>query len=313
MATETAALPLDNLEEIFGEPDLTELDGLESAGGPEPAADSATGLVARVKASRRHLFGLVFLAGIVLGWTVIGWWLWPVTWTNSSPWDLNPQHQRTYVLLVAENFWRTSDVAKAKAAVAGWNPDDLAELINTMKTETGSAETRRELAALADALQMPGRKQSLAGSILGQRGLLIGGLLALVPLIGAVVVFASPLLRKGELEDDLPAPEEQTEENLEELLSDVQLEQQAQEGQAPEAQQGQEGQKPPEEQQQPSEEEEQQESGLGDLASLFEEEDTSLSALELFCKNLAELEISGLSENATQVARQLRDLNSQKR
>lgn len=45
----------------------------------------------------RPLLGLVFATGVLLGWLVIGWWLWPVKWNNAEPWLLRPEFQWTYI------------------------------------------------------------------------------------------------------------------------------------------------------------------------------------------------------------------------
>lgn len=50
------------------------------------------------------LVGGAFLAGLLLGWIVLGWWIAPVEWTNATPRDLRPADQQVFLRTVAEAF-----------------------------------------------------------------------------------------------------------------------------------------------------------------------------------------------------------------
>ncbi|MBC8248431.1 MAG: hypothetical protein H8E90_02030 [Anaerolineales bacterium] len=102
-----------------------------------------------------QMIGLIFLAGLLLGWIVIGWWLWPLKWIDTDPWDLRPEHQRRFVELVAEDYGHTKDVSRAKEALAGWDDEALADLLATVQDQAPSPEVRQRLAALAAALELP--------------------------------------------------------------------------------------------------------------------------------------------------------------
>jgi hypothetical protein len=298
------ALP-DDLESLLLETDRTQ--EAEAEAEPRRLADLLHG-------AKRYLLGLTFVGGLLLGWIGIGWWLWPVQWTNSNPWQLAPQHQRTFVSLVAEEYGRTSDVSRAKQALAGWDPTELKALLTAMKNETTNAETRQQLTALSAALDIPGSETSLVSSIFGQTGIMVSIILSASLLLGAVVILAVPRFRQ-----EAPLPEEQlaegeaSEESLEELLANVELEgQPVQEGQAAGVQeQGQQEEKEEEKEEEAEEDQPAEEEGalLGDLLSLFEEEDTSLSALEIFCKGMPDVVMADLIETATTVARHLKRAN----
>ena len=136
-----------------------------------------------IRRSRGYLLGLTFVAGLLLGWMVIGWWLWPVQWTNSEPWHLRPEHQWTFVGLVAEDFWRTSDVSRAREALAGWDEKALADLLAVMQAQASSAEARQHLEALAEALELPEAEASLLTSLLDQKAIILGAIVSVLPLI----------------------------------------------------------------------------------------------------------------------------------
>jgi hypothetical protein len=299
------ALP-DDLESLLLETDQAQ--EAEAKAEPRRLADLLHG-------AKRYLLGLTFVGGLLLGWIGIGWWLWPVQWTNSNPWQLAPQYQRTFVSLVAEEYWRTSDVSRAKQSLAGWGPTELKALLTAMNNETTDAETRQQLTALAAALEIPGSETSLVSSIFGQTGVIVSIILSASLLLGAGVILAAPRFRQ-----EAPFPEEQlaegeaSEESLEELLANVELDgQQVQEGQAAGVQeQGQQEEEKEEEKEEEAEEDqpaEEQGGLLGDLLSLFEEEDTSLSVLEIFCKGMPDVVMADLIETATTVARHLKRAN----
>jgi len=99
--------------------------------------------------------GAAFLAGVLLGWLVIGWWLWPVKWTETDPWDLRTEYQERYITLVARDYDRTKDTAQAREALAGWDKGALANLLAVMQDRAPDYETRQQLADLASALELP--------------------------------------------------------------------------------------------------------------------------------------------------------------
>ncbi len=150
-------------------------------------------LVDLVKKSRRLLLGLAFLVGLILGWIVIGRWLWPAN-RNADPWDLRRQHQANYVSLVAEDYWRSKDALFAKDSLAGWDQEELTDLLAEMASQAPSSEERQRLTTLAKVLQLPDYRVSLVTSVLLSKGILLSFVLSVSPLIVALVVVVSPLI-----------------------------------------------------------------------------------------------------------------------
>jgi hypothetical protein len=140
---------------------------------------------------------LAFVAGLVLGWVIIGWWLWPVRWTNCEPWHLRPEYQRTYVALVAESYWQTGDVARARGALDGWSDEALARLLATMRSDAPTQAERQHLTDLAEALALPETQGGELASLLDQRTVVLSALLSALPLVLAIILAVSPLLRSG--------------------------------------------------------------------------------------------------------------------
>ena len=170
---------------------------------PEVKPSRFAGLIKRLRA---YFPGLTFVAGLLLGWLVIGWWLWPVQWTNSNPWHLNPKHQRTFIRLVAEDYWLTGNVSQVQETLAGWDSEALASLLATMEAQSPSPEERQRLVALAEALEMPDAAPpaSFVTSLLGQKTILLGVILSASPLVVAMILAISRLRGKdgpGEIQE----------------------------------------------------------------------------------------------------------------
>lgn len=104
------------------------------------------------KISPLLIAGGTFLVGLLIGWTVLGWMVWPVHWINTDPWDLRLEHQERYVELVAEEYEQSHDVVKARASLAGWDREALAALIS--EAQQTDPEAKERLEALAKAVKL---------------------------------------------------------------------------------------------------------------------------------------------------------------
>lgn len=56
----------------------------------------------------KALIGLV--VGVLLGWLILGWWLFPVGWSDASPGHLHARYRSAYLAYASEEFYRTGDV-----------------------------------------------------------------------------------------------------------------------------------------------------------------------------------------------------------
>lgn len=115
----------------------------------------------KIRAFPFPAIGAALLVGLLLGWLVIGWWLWPVNWIDADPWDLRREHQEWYITLVAKGYAQTKNADQAKEALAGWDKEALVELLTTMQDQSPDSETRQQLADLSTALGLP-RSEAVA-------------------------------------------------------------------------------------------------------------------------------------------------------
>lgn len=67
-----------------------------------------------------------FIAGLIIGLVVLGWWLFPVQFTGTTPGGLFPEYQAIYVRNVADLFAFDQNQEKAIAALEGWGGDAVA-------------------------------------------------------------------------------------------------------------------------------------------------------------------------------------------
>lgn len=94
-------------------------------------------------------------AGLALGFA-IGWWLWPVQYTNTAPDVLRRDYRDDYVVMVATAYEVEKDLDQARQRLRLLDPQEPAapvvELANRLVEVGGAAEDVTRLARLAWAL-----------------------------------------------------------------------------------------------------------------------------------------------------------------
>jgi hypothetical protein len=94
-------------------------------------------------------------AGVALG-LLIGWRVWPVSYTNTGPSQLRQDYQNEYILMVAAAYQVEGDLAAAEDRLVLLAPEAPAqvvvELAETMISQGGRSADIEMLVALADAL-----------------------------------------------------------------------------------------------------------------------------------------------------------------
>jgi hypothetical protein len=56
-----------------------------------------------------------FVVGVFIGLIILGWWLWPVKWTNASPEQLQKDYQADYLRMAIDSYIKNPDAQTAKA------------------------------------------------------------------------------------------------------------------------------------------------------------------------------------------------------
>ena len=69
-----------------------------------------------------------FVVGLLIGLVVLGWWLWPVQWTDAAPSDLRPEYQETYLRMAIDSYTLNQDAAIAQQRITEVG-DNSAEIL----------------------------------------------------------------------------------------------------------------------------------------------------------------------------------------
>jgi hypothetical protein len=88
---------------------------------------------------------VAFIVGLLIGLVVLGWWLWPVQWTDATPDALASTYEDIYVRNVAELYAFDGNQDKVRAAYEGWGGDVAA--CQLAVTSTDPADQQRLIAA----------------------------------------------------------------------------------------------------------------------------------------------------------------------
>jgi hypothetical protein len=158
---------------------------------------------------------IAFLVGLLVGWLVIGWALWPVTWKNTLPRDLRPAERQGYLTMVAESLTTSGDTALAQERLASWSAGDLTKDLTQLQERLAREDALQseQVKALANAMGVdlgaaaagqPAPAQPATGFQLRQ--VCTTGLWALLVLLGiAAVVLLYKRWRASQGQEPVPA------------------------------------------------------------------------------------------------------------
>ena len=154
---------------------------------------------------------IAFVLGVFLGLVVLGWWLWPVQWTNTDPADLKPSHKEAYLQMIADSYALTGNAEVASARLKalkgpGEEDTDLSAMLDTLvkaRMEAGRGDEAMRLEGLASAVILPPPptpKATPTGTTVtgGSQLLRIIGIVFFLGLLGAGVVLLLTQLQKRE-------------------------------------------------------------------------------------------------------------------
>ena len=86
--------------------------------------------------------GAALLVGILVGWFVIGWGLWPVEFVNADVSQLRPDLQQAWVRLAASEYALNPNIERAAARVDALGPKAPQVISDTLTTSTGDEKIR---------------------------------------------------------------------------------------------------------------------------------------------------------------------------
>ncbi len=88
------------------------------------------------------------VVGLIFGWLIIGWLLWPVTYTNTDPSSLRADFKADYARMAVDSFARNNDVTLAQQRYAALGKD-AESVLASITTSTNSQEVQLFFAAAA--------------------------------------------------------------------------------------------------------------------------------------------------------------------
>jgi len=92
----------------------------------------------REQAKNPIVIGVVaFVVGTIFGLVVLGWWLFPVQWTDAAPADLVYEEQVEYLRLTIDAFGYSGDIEQAKARYGALGEDAKTALEGIVQDPAG--------------------------------------------------------------------------------------------------------------------------------------------------------------------------------
>jgi hypothetical protein len=84
----------------------------------------------RTQINRPMTTGIVaFIAGLLIGLVILGWWIWPVQWSDAAPQHLRQDLQEDYLRMALDSYARTPDLDLAKRVIDGLGKDNAVKLL----------------------------------------------------------------------------------------------------------------------------------------------------------------------------------------
>ncbi len=106
--------------------------------------------------NRPELSALIaFIIGLVLGWIILGWYVFPVNYVDGPPWQLHPAYKGTYIETAAVATARTGNPAYAQNAFRDWPQDTLTADICAQWSASTDPQMQNALESMVGAV-VPG-------------------------------------------------------------------------------------------------------------------------------------------------------------
>jgi hypothetical protein len=108
-----------------------------------------------------------FVVGLLIGWFLIGWLLWPVKWSETDPVDLRESVQRDYVAMVADSYTVTRDIQAARQRLSSLPEADVSRILGELHagyTKQGRGAEAQRIKDLANNLNIKPVQVTPAGT-----------------------------------------------------------------------------------------------------------------------------------------------------
>ncbi len=144
-----------------------------------------------------------FIVGVLFGWIVLGWGLFPVTWENAAPKNLHPGYQEIYLRNAVAAFAQDKDAAQARQRWEELGPAAEDAMV-ALKAAPGTLKPE-DITAFEQAVgSQPGAAEAPSGAQEGEKapsksilGSLLPVLCILVVILGAAIAGVLYLRTRG--------------------------------------------------------------------------------------------------------------------
>ena len=147
--------------------------------------------------------GTAFVVGLFIGLVVLGWYVWPVQWTDATPAQLSPQYQSAYVKMTADLYSLNGNAEMVQQALGGWGGDVVACSMAGTTADAGERARLEAVATVTNGAGCAGVAQPPQEEGGGASGILLPVLLLLLLLAGLVVAIFYFLNRRSQTIDDV--------------------------------------------------------------------------------------------------------------
>ena len=137
---------------------------------------------------------VALIGGVILGLLLglaIGYWWWPVEWSNATPSHLRSDFQNDYLLQVAEYYATTDDLEEARAKLGAefWEADALPNTLRGLADDVGGQEAirLRDLAGKLETTPPEEPGEAEGGINLRSVAMVCGSGLLVVACVGAAL------------------------------------------------------------------------------------------------------------------------------
>ncbi|MDX1416354.1 MAG: hypothetical protein R3293_19300 [Candidatus Promineifilaceae bacterium] len=145
---------------------------------------------------------VAFVVGLLIGLVVLGWWLWPVEWTDATPAQLAPEYQSAYVKMTADLYSLTGNAEMVQQALGGWDGAAVACSVAETTADAGERARLEAIATVANGVGCAGVAVPTEEEGGGISGVLLPALFLILLLGGLVVAIFYFLNRRNRARDE---------------------------------------------------------------------------------------------------------------
>lgn len=106
---------------------------------------------------------VAFVAGLIIGLVVLGWYIFPVQWTNARPVDLAGGYREDYLVMVAESYARTGNADLARRRLSSFNAAAIQKAADALNQQ-GLAVEAQHVRAMIALVAAPGTPVAAAAT-----------------------------------------------------------------------------------------------------------------------------------------------------